>query len=107
VRCSSVEAPGLETGKSVDGFISTRWSLEFSDRQCLTVDRGGPVVIRRVVLSWEVAYARRYRLQISDDGMTWVTIHEEPDGDGGLDEIVTSATGRSTAPVSPSTVGSS
>lgn len=31
--------------------------------------------VRRVVLSWDAAYARSYRVQILADGSTWTTLY--------------------------------
>ena len=34
----------------------------------------------RIVLHWETAAAREYRVEVSTDGETWATVHEMEDG---------------------------
>jgi hypothetical protein len=58
------------------------------------VDLGAPRVFDRVRLNWETAYARAYRIQTSPDDSTWTTIHETTTGDGGIDDVPVSGTGR-------------
>jgi len=71
----------------VDGNRGTRWSSNWSDPQWLRVDLGAPRPVARVALRWEAAYARGYRVEVSDDGATWRTVFATTGGDGGLDEV--------------------
>src|SRR5690606_35530868 len=41
-----------------------------------------------VVLKWENAYAKAYKLQISDDAKNWKTVWDVADGKGGTEEIL-------------------
>ncbi|HEY0734515.1 MAG TPA: glycosyl hydrolase family 8 [Herpetosiphonaceae bacterium] len=92
---SSIEASGLEPGKAVDGSTTTRWaSAEGVDPQWIRVDLGTTVDVRRVVLNWEVAYARSYRVEISADGSTWTTLYSTTSGDGGTDDLTVNGRGR-------------
>ncbi|MGW4895319.1 discoidin domain-containing protein [Kitasatospora sp. NPDC004240] len=84
---SSVEGSSYAAGKAFDGSTSTRWaSAEGKDPQWLRVDLGGNADISRVKLSWESAYAKAYRLEVSADGVTWRTLAEEKAGNGGTDD---------------------
>jgi len=74
-------------GRAVDGNRATRWSSNWSDPQWLRVDLGAPRQVSRVVLRWEAAYARGYRIEVSDDGSSWRSVFGTTSGDGGLDEI--------------------
>ena len=67
---SSVEAAGLEAAKAVDGNASTRWSSQFSDPQWIMVDLGTTYAVGRVRLTWEGAYAKAYRVEVSSDAST-------------------------------------
>ncbi|GAA1261847.1 penicillin acylase family protein [Saccharothrix xinjiangensis] len=70
---------------AVDGRPDTRWASDWSDAQWLQVDLGAVRRVGRVVLSWEGAYARAYRIELSTDGSTWRTAYETSAGDGGKD----------------------
>ncbi|WP_307853308.1 discoidin domain-containing protein [Kitasatospora sp. RG8] len=84
---SSTEGSSYAAGKAFDGNASTRWaSEEGKDPQWLRVDLGGSVRISRVKLSWESAYAKAYRVEVSADGVTWTTLAEEKAGNGGTDD---------------------
>ena len=54
--------------RAVDGNPGTRWSSSSSDNQSLRVDLGSAQPVGRVVLDWETAYGRSYRIEVSGDG---------------------------------------
>ncbi|GAA1406618.1 hypothetical protein GCM10009639_54640 [Kitasatospora putterlickiae] len=84
---SSTEGSSYAAGKAFDGSATTRWaSAEGSDPQWLRVDLGANATVSRVKLSWEAAYAKAYRLEVSADGVTWTAIAEEKAGNGGTDD---------------------
>jgi len=62
---SSVEAPGLEGGKAVDGSGATRWASAYSDAQWIFVDLGATYNVNRVKITWEAAYGRNYKIQVA------------------------------------------
>lgn len=43
--------------------------------------------MNRVVLDWEVAYGRAYKVQLSDDGVSWRDVYSTTASDGGRDEL--------------------
>ncbi|KOX21340.1 penicillin acylase [Saccharothrix sp. NRRL B-16348] len=69
----------------VDGKPDTRWASDWSDQQWVQVDLGATRTVGRVVLSWEAAYAKAYRIELSTDGSTWRTAYATSEGDGGRD----------------------
>jgi hypothetical protein len=75
---SSVEGPGYTPSMAVDGNSSTRWSsgqwMQHTSIGWLSVDLGAPYNISEVRLNWENAYAVNYQIQLSIDGLNWVTI---------------------------------
>lgn len=88
-RTSTVEA-GLEQfvgANAVDGDPQTRWSTNYLDDQWIEIDLGASHAIERVVIHWENAYARAYRLQVSDDRTTWTDLYGTADSDGGVDDL--------------------
>ncbi|TCC01595.1 chitosanase [Kribbella soli] len=84
---SSTEDSTLTADRAVDGNTSTRWaSAEGSDPQWIRVDLGAGVTVSKVKLTWEAAYAKAYRVEISADGSTWTNLTTETAGNGGTDE---------------------
>ncbi len=92
---SSAEDSALTPDKAVDGSTSTRWaSAEGVDPQWIQVDLGGAAIVSRVRLSWEVAFARSYRVQVSANGSAWTDLYSTSSGDGGVDDLTVSGSGR-------------
>ncbi|MFH9066095.1 discoidin domain-containing protein [Streptomyces coeruleorubidus] len=94
VTSSSSENAATPASAAVDGNTATRWSSRFSDPQWLTVDLGATATISQVVLRWEAAYARSFRIQTSDDGAAWTTIHSTATGAGGTQTLDVDGSGR-------------
>lgn len=54
----------------------------------MQLDLGRNVAVEAFRIFWENAYARKYRIELSEDGRTWFAVHEKSDGRGGTEEIV-------------------
>jgi len=86
-------ASSVETGtilvasNAVDGDLGTRWSSHNSDPQWISIDLGSFCDITKVILSWETAYAKSYKIQISDDGTYWTDVYSTTAGNGGSDNL--------------------
>jgi len=93
VSASSWEG-GNAPGAALDGRTNTRWSSQFSDPQWIQVDLGGTATINRVVLNWETAFGRGYRIEVSPNGTTWTTIYSTTTGPGGIENLTVTGTGR-------------
>jgi hypothetical protein len=73
---SSVEAGQYESNYAVDGNAGTRWSSSFSNNQWLYVDLLAPYNIQRVKLTWDVAYATGFNIEVSNStGGPWTSIY--------------------------------
>ncbi|ROQ77091.1 discoidin domain-containing protein [Streptomyces sp. NBC_01260] len=84
---SSSEESGFGPQNAFDGDPATRWaSAEGKDPQWIGVDLGATADVTRVKLSWEAAYAKAYRIEISSDGTTWSRLADETAGNGGSDD---------------------
>ncbi|RAO51790.1 hypothetical protein LUPAC06_06475 [Micromonospora saelicesensis] len=95
VTASTVEPGSAHTAaNAVDGNTTTRWGSAYADPQWISVDLGASRTLDRVRLTWEAAYARAYQIQVSPDNITWSPVHTTTTGDGGVDDIAISATGR-------------
>jgi hypothetical protein len=79
---------------TVDGSLTTRWASDWSDPQWLRADLGATTTFQHVQLVWETAYGRAYDLQVSDNDRDWRTVYSTTSGDGGVDDIDVTATGR-------------
>ncbi|WP_435744264.1 cellulase family glycosylhydrolase [Microbacterium sp. PMB16] len=92
---STTEGSAYAAAKAVDGSTTTRWaSAEGNAAQWITVDLGAGATVSKVVLQWEAAYAKGYKVQISADGSSWTTLATETVGNGGSDTWNVSGTGR-------------
>ena len=84
---SSIQMKGVEAAKAVDGKLNTRWSSSFRDNQWIMVDLGSAQEVGKVVLRWENAYAKEYKVQLSMDGKEFKTVSEQKDGKGKTETI--------------------
>ncbi|MFF4852786.1 discoidin domain-containing protein [Streptomyces sp. NPDC001194] len=84
VTASSQENAGTPASAAVDGDNATRWSSQFADPQWIQVDLGAPAQLSQVVLRWETAYARAYRIELSTDGAAWSTAYSTTTATGAV-----------------------
>jgi len=91
VAVSSTQS-GLPAENAVDGDINTRWGSDWSDPQWIYVDLGSVLPVSRVVLVWEAAYGKSYKIQVSTDAQNWTDVYSTTTGDGGTDDITFSST---------------
>ena len=87
VTASSREKAGTDAGNVTDQNINTRWASQFTDPQVIQLDLGSLCTVSRVLLTWETAYAKDYKLEISTDGTTWKSLRTVTDSDGGVDDL--------------------
>jgi hypothetical protein len=95
---SSYQAVGpgapFPPGLAVDGSNSTRWASDWSDPQWIQVDLGQVTTLNHVQLVWEGAYGKAYEIQVSDNGTSWRPIYSTTTGDGSVDDIEVTGSGR-------------
>lgn len=85
---SSTEDSALGAANAFDGDPATRWaSAEGKDPQWIRVDLGGQATVSRATLTWEAAYAKAYRVEVSADSSTWTPVAAETAGNGGRDDF--------------------
>lgn len=58
------------------------------------MDLGQVTAVRHVQLVWECTYAADYQLQTCADGTAWTTGYSTGAGDGGVDDVDLTASGR-------------
>jgi hypothetical protein len=84
---SSVSKDAGGADAVTDGNQGSRWSSDYSDDQWIYVDLGKEEKFSKVVLNWEAAYAKVFKLQISDDTSNWRDIYTQKNGKGGIENI--------------------
>jgi hypothetical protein len=84
---SSSKAADVPAGNAVDGSLTSRWGSNYADPQWIYVDLGTIQPISKVILHWEDAYGKEYRIDVSDTLDDWKTVYSTSNGDGGIDEI--------------------
>ena len=86
---------GLTPDKAFDNNLTSRWGSSFSaDPQWIYVDLGASASIDRVILRWENAYAKSYKLQVSDNEADWKDIYVNTASRGGVETIDVKGQGR-------------
>ncbi len=78
---------GKGTNETVDGKQSRWVSNRKSNDEWIYVDLQDIYNISKVILNWEGSGAKKYKVQVSNDGQVWIDISDINDGDGGLDEL--------------------
>ncbi|MFL9844476.1 glycosyl hydrolase [Flavobacterium rhizosphaerae] len=63
-------------------------------QQYAIIDLGAVQPITNVTLNWEAAYGSAYAIQVSDNNTDWTTVYTEANGNGAIDTISVSASGR-------------
>ncbi|MFD5621149.1 discoidin domain-containing protein [Streptomyces yangpuensis] len=91
---SSIEGAGTPASAAVDGDNGTRWSSQFADPQWIQVDLGVTARLSQVVLRWETAHARAYRIELSTNGTDWTTAYSTAAGPGGVQTLDITGTAR-------------
>ncbi len=79
---ASSEEGGYIVRGAFDNDLHTRWSSKFSEPQWIYIDLGKTRKITQIRLAWETAYAKEYRLEVSDDASAWREIRFVNNGKG-------------------------
>ncbi|MGL1903175.1 MAG: discoidin domain-containing protein [Fibrobacterales bacterium] len=79
---------GYPAENVIDGDMSTRWASNFADNQELILDLQQEILVHKIVLAWENAYATNYQVSRSVDGVTWEdTYYQGRTGTGGIEVL--------------------
>lgn len=74
--------------QAFDANAATAWESADYDPQWISVSLGNERPVSRVRLEWNDARARRYKIQVSLDGVQWTTTAEQTGGSGGQQETI-------------------
>jgi uncharacterized repeat protein (TIGR03806 family) len=84
VTVSSFEGD-LTGNKAVDGDPTTRWGSAFADPQTIEIDLQAAYNISEVMLQWEAAYGKVYKVEGSLDRTAWTALVTQNNGAGGIE----------------------
>ncbi|WP_433370062.1 chitosanase [Actinoplanes sp. CA-142083] len=85
---SSERGGSWRAGEATDSNPSSRWeSAAGPGTQWVRIDLGAVRDVDRVLLRWDKAYARAYRVQTSVDGANWTSVYATRTGNGGADDL--------------------
>jgi hyaluronoglucosaminidase len=70
-----------------DGREDTRWSSPAEDGEWVQLKLQHPARLGELVLHWQDAFAKRYRVQVSPDGKRWRDAATVRDGRGGREAV--------------------
>ncbi len=78
-EASSVESarPDLSPDQAVDGIYGTRWSSNYTDDSWFTVDLGEVKDFDTIVIDWEAARARTFKILVSNDKAQWTNVMDQ------------------------------
>jgi hypothetical protein len=69
---SGSNSPGNVTSPATwQNYLNTRWESSASDPQWISIDLGAEMEVNRVILKWDSAYAKSFKIQVSKDNSTW------------------------------------
>lgn len=87
VFASSVSGDAGGENAITDGINGSRWASKYSDEQWIYIDMGEAKTFSNIDLLWEAAYAKSYKIQVSNDAKSWSDVYETKSGDGNTDHI--------------------
>lgn len=87
VVASSISEEAGSAAAITDGNSGSRWTSSYTDNQWVYVDLGKTEQISQVIVEWEAAYAKAYKIQVSEDARNWKDVFTENNSDGGSDRI--------------------
>ncbi|MEU6484734.1 beta-N-acetylglucosaminidase domain-containing protein [Streptomyces sp. NPDC046887] len=84
---SGDETPDFPASAAADGDRETRWSSPLEPTAWWQLELARPTHVGQLVLHWQDAYAKRYRVQVSADGRDWRTAAVVRGGRGGTESV--------------------
>ncbi|RYD92865.1 MAG: beta-mannosidase, partial [Sphingobacteriales bacterium] len=76
-----------EASLATDGRVDTRWASLQNDREWIYVDLGKEETVTGVGITWEEAYGRGFRIEVSNDAKNWDEVYSTSEGNGGVQKI--------------------
>ena len=74
VVSTDAEASNVSNIYAVDAKSDTRYASKQKDDAFFYIDLGNTEKINKIVIDWEAAYAKEYKVQLSMDAITWTDV---------------------------------
>ena len=87
VTASSMESNEHKPEFAIDENDDTRWSSAYEDGHYIIVDMEEEKEFNYILLQWEAAYAKEYKILGSNDNQEWSVLYEQNDSQGGNELI--------------------
>ena len=81
------DSDALKAENAIDGDMKTRWSSKWNDDEWICLDLGSEKDIAGVVLLWEGAFGKEYKIQVSKDISSWTDAFVQDNGKGAREDI--------------------
>jgi len=85
---ASQEEGSYPASLAIDGNQNTRWSSyqngAQNNNQWIAIDLGSTYKVNKVVLNWEAAYGKSYRIEVSLNGTSWTPVATITNGSAGI-----------------------
>ena len=85
---------GYPASQAFDNDNTTRWGSAYQDSATVYVDLRGTATISRVYLIWEVAYGKDFKIEVSNDAITWKGVAKVSNNSLRYTELALNTTGR-------------
>jgi|GEM_PF-1128211 len=73
--------PGNVTaGTTWKNYLNTKWTSGATDNEWIQVDLGSSMEVNRVILKWDSAYAKAFKIQTSTDAAAWTDVYSNTMG---------------------------
>jgi len=70
----SNSANNVTDSSSWQTYMNTKWTSASSDPQWISIDLGSAMNVNRVIIKWDSAYAKAFKIQVSTDNATWTDV---------------------------------
>ncbi|MFH1367489.1 MAG: discoidin domain-containing protein [Elusimicrobiota bacterium] len=87
VTASSEQAPEFQASYAADTDKGTRWSSEFADNQWIMFDLGKRQSAAGLIVLWEDAFAKEYKILVSDNKVNWKEVKDIKNAPGGEETV--------------------
>ncbi|MFC4306858.1 polysaccharide lyase family 8 super-sandwich domain-containing protein [Cohnella boryungensis] len=84
---ASSSKDNLHASNATDIYRTSYWGSNHSDNEWIYVDLQDQYTINKVRLNWEKAYAKSYKIQVSNDAAAWTDVYSTTTGNGGIVDI--------------------
>jgi hypothetical protein len=67
-------ANNVTDSSSWQTYMNTKWTSAAGDPQWIMIDLGAPMSVNRVIIKWDSAYAKSFKIQVATDTTKWTDV---------------------------------